>query len=212
MTTDYNTEYNVAEQATDPLRIFDVIDAERSVAIHRAFAAGKVITEQRLNPHTSLVEACPLYTQLFKHQRFYEQHFHHQGRQLQFVDRGSFFYIGESDNEEGDDNAVKLQGILLILARYWVGTGRNIDLLSNESFGFNEADLSAIRQNDQYLTILRALDRKFTLDRALEYLCQRNFCFRLGAESYVLSSAGRFFLSTLVEDYLAQIDEAPVVE
>lgn len=186
-----------------PINPFDLVSAQQSSLIYRQFVQGKVITKLLYNEiKVSMVEN-PLFTVLFNHQAHFDNLYKHLGYELCFHQQGDFYYVRElreDSSEEADDNALKVQTTLLLLGRYYSGSGRDLNLLCDPQFGLSEADCKALNENEEFKAILKAV-RLDGWDKALEFISVRYFAFKSGANSYFLSQAGKAFLFRLVQEY-----------
>lgn len=181
---------------------FSAVDPAKSQAIYKTFVNGRVITKQTYVLHRHQFEGDPLYTELFKNLSHFEMLYRHIGFVLNYNVDGEFFYISQSDTEEeADVNATKVQAILLIIARYWVDKGRDLDDLTNSVVGLGRADIDTINEQIEYNEIRMAVDID-SWPKAMEYLTTRNFVYKCGDQHYVLSSAGQYFLKFHVDSYL----------
>lgn len=188
---------------TTTINSFDQINAQQSALIYRQFVQGKVIVKQLYHDIRAQLEENPLFTLLFNHQQHFQQFYQHLGYELCFHQQGDFFYIRqlrEDTSEEADDNALKVQTTLLLLGRYYSGSGRDLNLLCDPQFGLNDTDIEAIETNEEFKAILKAV-RLDNWDKALDFITTRHFAFKSGPNSYFLSAAGKSFLFRLVEEY-----------
>ena len=182
---------------------FDGINAQQSTLIYRQFVQGKVITKMLYQDIRAELEENPLFTLLFNHQQHFTQLYQHLGYELCFEQHGDFFYVRESReevSEEADDNALKVQTTLLLLGRYYSGSGRDLNLLCDHRFGLNEVDLERLKENEEFNAILKAV-RLDSWDKAIDFICVRNFAFKVSSNQLFLSQAGKAFLMRLVEHY-----------
>jgi hypothetical protein len=191
---------------TPAVNPFDLISAQQSTQIYRQFVQGKVVTKQLYNEIKATLQDNPLFTVLFNNQYHFENLYKHLGYELCFHQQGDFYYVRElreDSSEEADDNALKIQTTLLLLGRYYTGSGRDLSLLCDPLFGLNDADLKTLNENDEFKAILKAV-RLESWDKALEFITTRNFAFKSGERCYFLSQAGSAFLFRLVEEYAAR--------
>lgn len=180
---------------------FSGIDLAKSQAIYQQFVSGKVITQKNYDLYQKTFIDNPLYTALFNHLDFYTTYYQHMGFKLNFNVDGAFFYISRSEmDEDADTNATKIQAILLIIARYWVDKGFDLDDLSEPNIGFGRETLDEIADKEIYNNIRQAINIE-NWDRAISYLVDRNFLFLCGDKHYILSSAGMHFLNLHIEKY-----------
>ncbi|MFO8140296.1 MAG: hypothetical protein R6T87_00060 [Marinobacter sp.] len=173
-------------------------------AIYREFQAGRVIVRELWDANRSELVANPLYNLLYNHLSHFRTFYEHLGSELVFSESGAFFFLKESSDEEGeehDENAFRVQVILLLIGRYFARSGRDLDYLGRPDAGLNEQDLAAMAADEEYQDILRAARFDKGLAEALDYLDKRNLVFRAGAGHYFLSSAGMYFLEQLVQEY-----------
>lgn len=183
---------------------FDQILPAHSAAIYREFQTGRVIVRDVWDSNRSELRANPLYNVLYNHLSHFRTLYEHLGSELVFNEIGAFFFLKESsddESEEHDENAFRVQVILLLIGRYFARSGRDLDYLGRPDAGLNEQDLTAMASDDEYQDILRAARFEKGLPEALDYLDKRNLVFRSGAGHYFLSSAGLYFLQELVREY-----------
>ena len=183
---------------------FDQILPAHSAAIYREFQAGRVVVRDVWDANRSELRANPLYNLLYNHLSHFRTFYEHLGSELVFNETGSFFFLKESsddENEEHDENAFRVQVVLLLIGRYFARSGRDLDYLGRPEAGLNEQDLANLGADEEYQDILRAARFEKGLSEALDYLEKRNLVFRSGAGRYFLSSAGMYFLDQLVQEY-----------
>lgn len=198
------SEWNAVSDETKSTCDFDHILPAHSAAIYREFLAGRVIVREVWNNHRSELEANPLYNVLYNHLYHFRTLYEHLGSELVFNETGSFFFLKESsddESEEHDENAFRVQVVLLLIGRYVARSGRDLDYLARPDAGLNEKDTTAMAADEEYQDILRAARFEKGLPEALDYLDKRNLLFRSGAERFFLSSAGMYFLQELVRAY-----------
>ncbi len=195
----------VEDTATpNPPTGFESILPAHSAAIYREFQAGRVIVRDIWDNNRAELVASPLYNVLYNHLSHFRTFYEHLGSELVFNETGAFFYLKESvddESEEHDENAFRVQVVLLLIGRYFARSGRDLEYLGRPDAGLKEEDLSAMDSDDEYRDMLRAARFEKGVAEALEYLGKRNLMFRSGAERYFLSSAGMFFLNELVREY-----------
>ncbi|MAC21233.1 MAG: hypothetical protein CMG79_01115 [Marinobacter sp.] len=183
---------------------FEQILPAHSAAIYREFQAGRVIVRDVWDANRSELRANPLYNLLYNHLSHFRTFYEHLGSELVFNETGAFFFLKESsddESEEHDENAFRVQVVLLLIGRYFARSGRDLDYLGRPEAGLNEQDLANLGADEEYQDILRAARFEKGLSEALDYLEKRNLVFRSGAGRYFLSSAGNYFLSQLVQEY-----------
>lgn len=183
---------------------FDQILPAQSAAIFREFQAGRVIVRDLWDSNRSELRPDPLYNLLYNHLSHFQTLYEHLGSELVFNENGSFFFLKESsddESEEHDENAFRVQVVLLLIGRYFARSGRDLEYLGRPDAGLNEQDVSAMAHDDEYQDILRAARFEKGLPEGLDYLDKRNLLFRSGAGRWFLSSAGFFFLQELVREY-----------
>ncbi|MEW6993772.1 hypothetical protein AADZ84_05825 [Colwelliaceae bacterium MEBiC 14330] len=182
---------------------FDLINAEQSATIFRQFTQGRVITKLVFDQLSSQQQDNPLFTCLFNHESHFKQLYQHLGYQLCLNNEGDFYYVQEyreESSEEADDNALKVQTILLQLGRYYSQTGRDLAQLCQAMFGFNEADITSLSKDDDSIAMLKAIKIE-SWPKAIDFIVSRNFAYKTGNTNYFISSAGKAFLFNLVEQY-----------
>ena len=183
---------------------FDDILPAHSAAIYKEFQSGRVIVRDVWDSNRSELVANPWYNLLYNHLAHFRTFYEHLGSELVFNERGSFFFLKESsddESEEHDENAFRVQVVLLLIGRYFARSGRDLDYLGRPEAGLNEQDLAALAADEEYQDIVHAARFEKGLAEALDYLNKRNLLFRAGAERYFLSSAGLHFLQELVREY-----------
>lgn len=203
-------EFSDPKETTAPVDIphtsnsFDQILPADSAAIYREFQGGRVIVRDVWDSNRSELRANPLYNLLYNHLAHFRSLYQHLGSELVFNEIGAFFFLRESsddENEEHDENAFRVQVILLLIGRYFARSGRDLDYLGRPDAGLNEQDLTALAGDEEYQDILRAARFEKGFPEALDYLDKRNLLFRSGAGRCFLSSAGLYFLQELVREY-----------
>lgn len=198
------TDVTDMPQATEGTSSFDAILPAQSAAVYREFQAGRVIVREVWDANRSELVANPLYNLVYNHLSHFRTLYEHLGSELVFNETGSFFYLKESsddESEEHDENAFRVQVVLLLIGRYFARSGRDLDYLGRPDAGLKEDDLSALEADEEYREILRAARFEKGLGEALDYLDKRNLAFKAGAGRYFLSAAGMYFLAELVREY-----------
>ena len=183
---------------------FDEINAKMSALIYRDFVQGKVITKRAYDTLRSEYKDNPQYTLLFNHQNHFNKLYQHIGSELVLDESGEFYYIrevGDEGADEADENAFKIQVVLLILGRYFSRSGRDLELLTLPDIGIDEADMTALNEDPEYPDILRAARFKNGIQEALDFITSRCFAYKTGNKRYFLSDAGNAFLLRLVSAY-----------
>lgn len=183
---------------------FEEILPARSAAIYREFQAGRVIVREIWDSNRSELRANPLYNLLYNHLSHFRTFYEHLGSELVFNDAGAFFFLKESsddESEEHDENAFRVQVVLLLIGRYFARSGRDLEYLGRPDAGLGEQDLAALAADEEYQDMLRAARFEKGLSEALEYLDKRNLLFRASVDRCFLSSAGMYFLNELVAEY-----------
>jgi len=201
-----STSFNESkEPVQDPSATqFDEILPAHSAAIYKEFQSGRVIVRDIWDSNRSELVANPLYNVLYNHLGHFRTLYEHLGSELVFSENGSFFFLKESsddESEEHDENAFRVQVVLLLIGRYFARSGRDLDFLGRPEAGLNERDLITMAADEEYQDILRAARFEKGLAESLDYLDKRNLLFQAGAERYFLSSAGMYFLQELVREY-----------
>lgn len=194
----------VSDETPTTTASFDQILPAQSAAVFREFQAGRVIVRDLWDANRSEVCANPLYNLLYNHLAHFRTLYEHLGSELVFNEVGAFFFLKESsddESEEHDENAFRVQVVLLLIGRYFARSGRDLEFLGRPEAGLNEQDLESLGADDEYREILRAARFEKGMGEALDYLEKRNLIFRAGAGRYFLSSAGQYFLAQLVQEY-----------
>lgn len=198
---DKDDAFALSTETGAPILAMQNINQDISARIYQRFTQGKVITKLSYNKLKSSYVEDKDYTYLFRFVDEFTLLYKLIGKALEYNAKGEFFYINnfaDSEIDEADEHALKTQAILLILGRHFEMSGRNIDNLSVDSLGFNNKDIDALGENDEYKSICRAL--KFAnWQKAIEYLVNRGFAFDTSNNHYFLSSAGKAFLNAVIE-------------
>lgn len=183
---------------------FNLIKIAESATIYRDLTAGKVIPKQIYHDLRSELIDNQSYTLLFKHQSHFQQLYQHIGFELVLDESGEFFYIKDAqdlDSNEADENAFKVQVILMLLGRYYARSGRDLENIGKIDLGVNADDLKTLAQNDEYNDILMTAKLSGSWEKAMEFLVARNFAHKTGSDRYFLNMAGMSFLYRLVDEY-----------
>lgn len=183
---------------------FSLIKIAESTAIYRDLAAGKVIPKQLYHDLRSELIENPKYTLLFKHQSHFNQLYQHIGFELVLDGSGEFFYIKDPqdlESNEADENAFKVQVILMLLGRYYARSGRDLENIGKIDLGLNADDLKALAENDEYSDILTTAKLSGDWSKVMEFLTFRNFAHKTGSDRYFLNLSGMSFLYRLAEQY-----------
>jgi hypothetical protein len=189
---------------------FAGIHPDQSAEIYRELVAGRVVLRQVYNANRAELQDNPLYNTIYNNLGHFRQLYEHLGFELVFNDRGGFFYVRESvdhDIDEHDENAFRVQVVLLIVGRYFARSGRDLLYLGRPEAGLKDEDLEALAKDEEYSDILRTARFEKGWEDALDFLVKRNFAFRSGARRYFLSSAGMIFLTELVEAYRSSVGD-----
>lgn len=177
------------------------LDQNVSARIYLRFTQGKVITKLAYNKLKSTHAEDKDFTYLFRYFNEFTLLYKLIGKDLTYNGKGEFFYINnfaDSEIDEADEHALKTQSILLILGRHFEMSGRSIENLSVDSLGFNNKDIDALGENEEYKSICKAL-RLPNWQKAVEYLVNRGFAFDTSSNHYFLSSAGKAFLDAVID-------------
>ena len=187
----------------EKLGTFAELNHDVCAQIYQRFTKGEVIPKLQFNKQSGVLFEDPHFTYLFRYIDEFSLLYQCIGKRLEQHVQGEFFYINnqfDGDADEADEHALKVQTILLILARHFEITGRNMAQLSEVSLGFNEKDLSEISQNEEYKAIAKAL-RFDSWDKAVGFLVARGFAFATSTNHYFLSSAGSAFCENVLCAY-----------
>lgn len=179
---------------------FEEISYTKSAEIYRLFSKGRILNKQRYDDvHGCLVDD-ELYTLVFSKIKHFTFFFKHMGYDLKFDEEGDFYFtrdLRNANDDESDDNAMKIQSILLFIGRYYASVG-DLAQLQDPMFGLKESDIDVLKQEGLLTSSLKAL-RIDNWDKALEYLTNRNLIFKISQDKYVLSKAAMTFLNRLIE-------------
>ena len=179
---------------------FEEIPYTKSAEIYRLFSQGKVLNKQRYDDIQGCLVDDDLFTLVFNQIKHFTLFFKHMGYELKFDGEGDFYYtqdMRDSNNDESDDNAMKIQAVLLFIGRYYSTVG-DLAQLEDPMFGLKESDVDALKRDSMLESSLKAL-RLENWDKALEYLSSRNLIFRMSQDRYILSRAAMTFLNRLIE-------------
>lgn len=187
---------------------FEEISHLKSAEIYRLFSQGKVLNKQKYDDIHGCFVDDDLFTLVFNKITHFTLFFKHMGYKLKFDEEGDFYFtqeIRDSNSDESDDNAMKIQAILLFIGRYYAKVG-DLAQLSDPMFGIKEADIEALKQDDILISSLKAL-RLDNWDKALDYLSSRNLLFKMAKDRYVFSTAAMTFLSRLIAAHTEYINK-----
>lgn len=179
---------------------FDEIAYTKSTEIYRLFSQGKVLNKRTYDNVQGCFVEDDLFTLVFNKIKHFTAFFKHMGYELKFDDEGDFFFvqdIRDSNNDESDENAMKIQAVLLFIGRYYSTFG-DLAQLEDPIFGLKENDIESLRQDEMLASSLKAL-RLDNWDKALEYLANRSLIFKMSNDRYVLSKAAMTFLHRLID-------------
>jgi hypothetical protein len=183
---------------------FSLIKIAESTAIYRDLALGKIIPKQMYHDLRSELIENPKYTLLFKHQSHFNQLYQHIGFELVWDESGEFFYIKDPqdlESNEADENAFKVQVILMLLGRYYARSGRDLENIGKIDLGIHTDDLKALSESDEYTDILSTAKLSGGWPKAMEFLTFRNFAHKTGSDRYFINMSGMSFLYRLVDEY-----------
>ncbi len=178
---------------------FEEISYLKSTQIYRFFSQGKVLNKQKYDDIHGCFVDDDLFTLVFNKIKHFTLFYKHMGYELKFDEEGDFYFTQEmrdSNSDESDDNAMKIQAVLLFIGRYYAKVG-DLAQLSDPMFGIKEADIDALKQDDLLLSSLKAL-KLDNWDKAFDYLSSRNLIFKMAKDRYVFSSAAMAFLNRLI--------------
>ncbi|REL25230.1 hypothetical protein DXX93_00755 [Thalassotalea euphylliae] len=187
---------------------FDEIPYTKSAEIYRLFAQGKVLNKQRYDDVQGCLVDDDLFTLVFQKITHFTLFFKHMGYELKFDEQGDFYYtqdLRDISNDESDDNAMKIQAVILFIGRYYATIG-DLAQLADPMFGLKEVDVDALKQDDMLASSLKAL-RLENWDKALEYLTSRNLIFRIAKDKYVFSNAAMTFLHRLIDAHTEFVNQ-----
>jgi len=191
---------------------FDRISSQQSTKIFKTLCQGHVINKLKLNPHTVQYEENPLYTSLFTEQIHFTSLYQHIGFELIHEPLGDFFFVRNIDYscvDEADDNALKIQAMLIVIGHHYASKGQNLELLTDVNFGISNDDFIALRKNSLYENIITSTSLA-CIPTGMAFLIKRGFAFKSGADSFVLSQAGMLFLERLQESNSNELVEDAV--
>jgi hypothetical protein len=177
---------------------FEKIPYIKSTEIFRLFSQGKILNKQRYDDVQGCFVDDDLFTLVFNQIKHFTLFFKHMGYELKFDNEGDFYFaqdLRDSSNDESDDNAMKIQAILLFIGRYYSTVG-DLAQLEDPMFGLKERDVDALKKDNMLGSSLKAL-RLENWDKALEYLTSRCLIFRVSQDKYVLSRAAMTYLNRL---------------
>jgi len=183
---------------------FDLIKVAESTKIYRDLTTGKIIPKQLYHDLRAELIDNTDFTLVFEHQAHFTRLYQHIGFELVLDESGEFFYIKEAQLEESndaDENAFKVQVILMLLGRFYARSGRDLDNIGKVDLGLNASDLKQLSQNDEYKDILSTTKLPEDWIKVMDFLAGRNFAHKTGIERYFINSSGMSFLYKLVDEY-----------
>lgn len=183
---------------------FESVDPELSADLFKDLTSGKLINREKWDTLQNDFADNKLYTCLFNNMEHFRVFYQHMGYELVFNEKSHFFYLrkySENDDKDYNRNAFKIQVTLLILGRYFAQSGRDLKWLASPSVGIQADDITAIKGNEEYLTMFRAAEFKDGPKLAIAFLQDRGFLFGTGQDRYIMSPAGMHFISLLISNY-----------
>lgn len=177
-----------------------MIDKSLSQQIYRELMNGRVINEQAYQNDGSM-HADVLYEELFNnYDSDYREMYENLGYELVLRDRFAFCRsLDESDVYS--DVAMKIQSLLMVLARGIQELGYDFELLTTHEAGVNDALMQQL-ETDEKRDLLQACGLKKALkDEVKNVLEIRNIAYRNAKNALVLTAAGcGFFQEVFGED------------
>lgn len=196
------------ETASKVINTFEQISYRKSTEVYRLFSQGKVLNKQQYNDVHGCFVDDELFTLVFNKIEHFTLFFKHMGYELKFDEEGEFYFtqeIRDYSHDESDDNAIKIQAVLLFIGRYYAKVG-DLSQLTDPMFGIKETDVDALKQDDLLMSSLKALRLK-DWDSAFEFLVSRNLLFKMAKNRYVFSSAAMAFLNRLIDAHTAFVNK-----
>ncbi|MGB0662186.1 MAG: condensin complex protein MksE [Pontibacterium sp.] len=169
-----------------------------SQKIYQELVNGRVINEVSYCSDGSL-EPNDLYEELFRnYDTYYREHYESIGYEL--VPRNGFMFIRSLErNELYSEVAMKIQSLLMVLARGVQELGYEFALLTTHDAGVSDKLLEQI-DTEEKRDILRACGLKGGLiDESRRVLEARNIAYRNAKGCLVLSVAGNGFFNEVFE-------------
>lgn len=175
-----------------------MIQSEMSQKIYFYLINGRIINKSIISEAQWIPN--PDYTELFSNLEKYTELYRNIGFELVF--RDSFFFI--RDLNLGDtykETAIKIQVILLIMARKITETGFGYDLLENENSGISAQQLDefSTQEDVKHLITAAKLGKKTLHEVVKDVMLERNIMNKNAHGRYILSDAGKYFFSQLFD-------------
>lgn len=173
-----------------------VIDKTLSQQIYREFMNGRVINEWTYHKDGSM-KPDVRYEELFKnYDSVYRELYENIGYEL--VLRSGFTFCRSLDEDDTyTDVAMKVQSLLMILARGVQELGYDFELLTTHEAGVSDQLLEQVETDEKRDILLACGLKKPLIDEVKNVLETRNIAYRNAKGKLVLTAAGKGFFAEI---------------
>ena len=176
-----------------------MIDKSLSQQIYREFMNGRVINASAYQKDGSM-QPDERYEEIFNNfDSDYQEMYENLGYEL--VLREGFVFSRSLDEDDAySDVAMKIQSLLMVLARGIQELGYDFELLTSHEAGVSDKLMEQV-ETDEKSDILQACGlKKPLIDEVKNILVTRNIAYRNAKNSLVLTSAGSGFFQEVFGD------------
>lgn len=175
------------------------INIKKSIQIYDELTKGRIINRHIYSSSTHSLVDNPLFQELRENLDIYTNQYQMSGHEL--VDDGEYFYLIYKKLESSTNQLIKTKvySAIIVLVRCVTHLqARLYESIKNVNYGIEIKDMNEIELPEEYLLILEKA-KLGTLDKAIEYLADRNFLIKTNRDKYVLSNAGLSIVDEIVE-------------
>jgi hypothetical protein len=176
-----------------------VIDKELSQQIYREFMNGRVINELVYQKDGSM-QPDARYEELFNnYDSDYRELYENIGYELILKD-GFAFSRSLDEDDSYSDVAMKIQSLLMIIARGIQELGYDFELLTTHDAGVSDHLLEQVETGEKRDILLACGLKKSLIDEVKNVLETRNIAYRNAKGKLVLTAAGQGFFDEVFGD------------
>ena len=154
-----------AESSMNTVSTFNDASAALSQSIYQAFSNGSVINRKVYSEANASFIEYPEYREIAVNEGHYKNLYWHLGYLLEHDSDGDYYHLSraqeqDSDTDDFDEASLKIMAILTIVSRFVTNRGQAIDTLTLPIQGISNADVDAIAEDEETLSILKSLKLK----------------------------------------------------
>ena len=182
---------------------FNDANTALSQSIYQLFSNGSVINRKIYSEANASFIEYPEYREIAVNEAHYKNFYWHLGYLLDHDTEGDYYHLSraqeqDSDTEDFDEASLKIMAVLTIISRFVTNRGQALDTLTLPVQGITNADLDAIAEDEETLSIIKSLKLKDCND-ALAFLRKRGFAFKVNNKRHVLSKGANSMIDTIIE-------------